>query len=145
VINVGAVNCQDNRWICSNNGIRSYPSLVLFLKDRRVSLGAWRKIRAWPRVRTCTRWSLLHASHCVTRESCCRERTQIDRIVRFRQLRKLAKCGDKMAGRWNGACKFWMFVTSRRRSSSVQRLQTAVNVREALKAIAVCWFLHQFD
>nr|CAB3238821.1 dnaJ homolog subfamily C member 10 [Phallusia mammillata] len=35
VVNIGAVNCHDNHWICSNNGIRSYPSLVLFVKNER--------------------------------------------------------------------------------------------------------------
>ncbi|XP_076822365.1 dnaJ homolog subfamily C member 10-like isoform X1 [Clavelina lepadiformis] len=34
-INIGAVNCHDNRWVCNQNGIYSYPSLVIFVKNRK--------------------------------------------------------------------------------------------------------------
>jgi len=32
---IGAVNCRDNMWICQNNGIYSYPSLVMFVRGKR--------------------------------------------------------------------------------------------------------------
>uniref|UniRef100_H2YBN2 DnaJ homolog subfamily C member 10 n=1 Tax=Ciona savignyi TaxID=51511 RepID=H2YBN2_CIOSA len=35
VINIGAVNCHDNRWTCNQKGIHSYPSLMLLLKNQR--------------------------------------------------------------------------------------------------------------
>lgn len=35
-INVGAVNCQEQRYLCNQQGIRSYPSLVLYVRGRRI-------------------------------------------------------------------------------------------------------------
>ena len=35
IVNIGAVNCQLNRGICQQQGIRSYPSLILFRKGHR--------------------------------------------------------------------------------------------------------------
>lgn len=35
VINIGAMNCRDNRWTCQNNGVHSYPTLMLFTIGRR--------------------------------------------------------------------------------------------------------------
>jgi len=35
VVNIGAMNCRDNQWACQQNGIYSYPSLVMFVRGQR--------------------------------------------------------------------------------------------------------------